>query len=541
MQPQQQQRNRSLSLAAGRFSFSTSHNMRPKSSGGFDAVPEDGNRRHNLAFCSLPIRRTGESVRKLIRRASQSFKLHPNNGGKLSMQLTPGVDKKFGGDASQASSLRSKSKGKSAVTGDSESGFFQDVDDCFYASDTLAVRRDFVKTLPSELTTHIFSYLDHKSLINCERVSHLWQNVAKSPHVWRETFKAQHGPWKSKPGNDWKRMFQVRQELDHRWKQGQVTAKYLRGHTDSVYCVQFDDQKIITGSRDQTIKIWDVHTGACIKTLGFGQQEKASEASGSCSDIAGQRRSSATEYHKASVLCLQFDDEILVSGSSDFSCIVWSLPSYTPIRRLKYHSAGVLDVCFDKKHIVSCSKDTTICVWDRKTGNLLRQLTGHCGPVNAVAIRGNLIVSASGDALIKLWNVDTGKCIRDFVGHNRGLACVQFSEDARTIVSGGNDQDIRIWDALSGDCLRVLSGHDQLVRTLHLDSQNKRIISGSYDMSVKVWDSEEGKLILDIQRFHASWVLSAKADFRRIVSTSQDNRTLVLDFSSGLRDLHLLE
>lgn len=100
--------------------------------------------------------------------------------------------------------------------------------------------------------------------------------------------------------------------------------------------------------------------------------------------IAAARSSSTSEYHKASVLCLQFDQEILVSGSSDHSCIVWSLPSYTPIRRLRHHTAGVLDVCFDDKHIVSCSKDTTICVWDRKTGALVRQLAGHCGPVNAV-------------------------------------------------------------------------------------------------------------------------------------------------------------
>lgn len=56
-----------------------------------------------------------------------------------------------------------------------------------------------------------------------------------------------------------------------------------------------------------------------------------------------------------------------------------------------------------------------------------------------------------------------------------------------------------------------------------------------------MWDSETGKLILDVQKFHASWVLSAKADFRRIVSTSQDNRTLVLDFSSSLKDLEILQ
>ena len=146
-------------------------------------------------------------------------------------------------------------------------------------------------------------------------------------------------------------------------------------------------QKIITGSRDQTIKVWDIHTAACIKTLGYGHTETPTAlvpAPGNA--IAGARTSSIStaEHHSASVLCLQFDDEILVSGSSDHTCIIWSLPSYTPLQRLRHHTAGVLDVCFDKKHIVTCSKDTTICVWDRKTGGLLRQFTGHCGPVNAV-------------------------------------------------------------------------------------------------------------------------------------------------------------
>ncbi|KAF8466953.1 WD40-repeat-containing domain protein [Kalaharituber pfeilii] len=511
--------------------------MRPKTSGVELRETQDGWYEKSTGFCSLPIRRTGESVRRLLRRASQSFKFHPNSNGKLSM-FSPITEKRGEKEDGSTSSLM-KGKVKS-VNGDSESGFFQDDNDCFYASDTLAVRRDFVKTLPSELTTHIFSFLDHRTLLNCELVSHLWRDVARSPHVWRETFQAAHGPWKSKPGNDWKRMFQVWQNLDYQWEHGKVTEKYLRGHTDSVYCVQFDDEKIITGSRDRTIKVWDIKTGVCIKTLGYGRKNNALDLA-ACSAIAGARSSSTVGYHRASVLCLQFDDEILVSGSSDFTCIIWSLPSYTPVKRLSHHTAGVLDVSFNKKHIVTCSKDHTICLWDRATGNVIRTLTGHCGPVNAIVIRGNLIVSASGDALIKLWNIDTGKCIRDFVGHNRGLACVQFSEDGRTIVSGGNDKEIRMWDARSGECLRTMTGHEELVRTLHLDTQNKRIISGSYDQTVKVWDAEDGKLILDIRKYHASWVLAAKADFRRIVSTSQDNRTLILDFSAGLKGLELLE
>lgn len=103
------------------------------------------------------------------------------------------------------------------------------------------LRIDFVKILPSEITAHILSFLDHQSLLNCESVSHSWLNAARDRHVWRNVFRDAHGPWKSRPGNDWKKMFEVRQELNHRWEQGQVTAKYLKGHTDSVYCVQFDE------------------------------------------------------------------------------------------------------------------------------------------------------------------------------------------------------------------------------------------------------------------------------------------------------------
>jgi F-box and WD-40 domain protein 1/11 len=171
----------------------------------------------------------------------------------------------------------------------------------------------------------------------------------------------------------------------------------------------------------------------------------------------------------------------------------------------------------------------------------LRQLKGHRGPVNAVAVRNNQIVSASGDALVKLWDIETGECLKEFKGHHRGLACVQFSEDAKTIVSGGNDQDIRIWDAKTGECLRTLSGHKDLVRTLHLDCLNRRIISGSYDATVKVWHLDTGKKLLDITQYHSTWILAAKADYKRIVSTSQDSRTLVLDFSAKIKGIEVLE
>lgn len=247
-------------------------------------------------------------------------------------------------------------------------------------------------------------------------------------------------------------------------------------------------------------------------------------------------------HHNKSILCLQYDDEILVTGSSDGTCIVYDIKKgYQPIRRLQHHSAAVLDLAFDEKYIVTCSKDVTICIWDRETGAMLKQLRGHSGPVNAVQMRGNTIVSCSGDFKVKLWNIDTGKNIREFVGHTKGLACSQFSDDSRLIASAGNDKIIRIWDANTGECLRSIGAHENLVRSLHIDSISGRLISGSYDQDIKVFDMETGRLLLDFPKWHSSWVLGAKSDYRRIISTGQDPKILIMDFGIDIDGIELLE
>lgn len=246
-------------------------------------------------------------------------------------------------------------------------------------------------------------------------------------------------------------------------------------------------------------------------------------------------------HHQGSILCLQYNDEILITGSSDCTCIVWDIKAgYRPVRRLRRHVAGVLDVCFDAKHIVSCSKDTTICLWDQETGEFLRKLSGHRGPVNAVQMRGNLVVSASGDGVAKLWNLTSGLCIKEFPSKDRGMACVEFSPDSRTILAGGNDQVIYQFDANTGDLVRELKGHRGLVRSLHLDSANGRIVSGSYDTSVKAYDLGSGNIVVDFMGWTTSWILSAKADYRRIIATSQDSRIVIMDFGFELPGIELL-
>ncbi|KPM38244.1 hypothetical protein AK830_g8302 [Neonectria ditissima] len=461
--------------------------------------------------------------------------------------------------------------------------------DLLLDSGSVISKIDFISKLPTELAIHVLACLDGTALAKASEVSRSWHKVIANQHIWREsclremtTTYATSGPVAPNtglgippvsPSNDWKEIYRVKQELIHRWKAGKARPVYLNGHSDSIYCLQFDEYvppvtntntktdfdryKIITGSRDKTIRVWDMSTLEC--RLVIGPPEVINEA-GMLVDEDGMpvhyaagsdnERTVASmptlvsfpTHHKASILCLQYDDEILVTGSSDSSCIVYDVRAgYRPIRRLRHHTSPVLDLAFDEKHIVTCSKDTTICVWDRETGALLRQLRGHGGPVNAVQMRANTIVSCSGDFRVKLWNIDTGKNIREFAGHTKGLACSQFSEDGRYIASAGNDKVIRIWDANTGECLREMRAHENLVRSLHIDSVSGRLISGSYDTDIKVWDMETGHQLLDFPRWHASWVLSAKSDYRRIVSTGQDPKILIMDFGADIDGIGMLE
>lgn len=324
---------------------------------------------------------------------------------------------------------------------------------------------------------------------------------------------------------------------------------------DGAYAA-FSRKKIITGSRDRTIRVWDINTHECVKVIGGPNAQPVANTppplathptatmknppSVNGTDRGREIYHVPRDYHEASILCLQYDDEIMVTGSSDYSCIVWDMRTFEPITRLRRHNAGVLDVCLDDKYIISCSKDATICVWDRRTFALRHVLLGHKGPVNAVQLRGNLLVSASGDGVAKLWNLDSFTCVKEFPSRDRGLAAVEFSDDAKSVLAGGNATVVYKFDAASGELTHTYTGHDGLVRSLFLDTPNNIVLSGSYDQSIRVYNYVTGRAVAEFENWTTSWILSAKCDYRRIVCTSQDGRALLLDFGYAVDNVEQL-
>jgi F-box and WD-40 domain protein 1/11 len=116
---------------------------------------------------------------------------------------------------------------------------------------------DFITALPVELALQILARLDHTVLVRASRVSKNWQTLLNSSHIWREAFireksktyamsrPVQLGAGLGLPAfssdHDWKDLYRIKQELERNWLEGAAEPIYLNGHTDSIYCVQFDE------------------------------------------------------------------------------------------------------------------------------------------------------------------------------------------------------------------------------------------------------------------------------------------------------------
>jgi WD40 repeat protein len=281
--------------------------------------------------------------------------------------------------------------------------------------------------------------------------------------------------WREKSGKEYKKLLAACCTDEAISSEGLVIKKAmaLKEHNGPVYslAVTPDGKRVVSGSSDNTLKVWGLESGQCIVTL-----------KGHSRDV--------------NVLALTPGGERLVSGSDDSTLKVWDLLSGHCLATFKGHTQEVSNVAItpNGENIVSISTDKTLKVWELKSGNCL--LTNDIGDSTgffvqlAITPDGKQAISRYGlsDHFIGIWNIETGENLMTLEGHTDTVKGVAVTPDGKKLVSSSEDKTLKVWDLESGQCLATFKGHTGPLYGVAVAPDGKRVVSGSYDNTLRVWE-----------------------------------------------------
>ena len=309
------------------------------------------------------------------------------------------------------------------------------------------------------------------------------------------------------------------------------TPRVLSGHENYVWSLaRLDDVTFATGSRDKTIRIWNIRTGQCHAVLKGHRRSILALCKKSTDDVvtfaSGARDSclkvwvgpseghpdwrclSSVEAHPGgNVLSLmETRERVLWSGSSDALIKGWCLtPENTLecIATLKGHTGWVWSLCeLDGGLVGSASEDMTIRIWDPIRELCVSVLRPSESPVLSLRqLSDSRLISGSMDGVIRFWrrtcsNVydkeedkSTWECTESIEGHSKHVRCLMELPGGH-LASGSEDMTVKIWrlkdDSLERDCLATLT-HRNYVREIGTTADGSALVSVGYDAAVRVW------------------------------------------------------
>jgi len=201
-------------------------------------------------------------------------------------------------------------------------------------------------------------------------------------------------------------------------------------------------QKLLSASRDTTVKLWDVETGFCDHT--FSQ-------------------------HNDWVRCLavrQSDGALWSSSGNDQTIYVFDSATKMKMAELRGHDHVVESVAFiSEEPLKSPGRPTK-----------------HSETVR------DYLASGSRDRTVRLWKISESTCIATFKAHENWVRGVLIHPTGNYVISCSDDKSIRVFDIKNNRCLRTLEdAHNHFVTSLAMHHTLPILVSGSVDQTVRCW------------------------------------------------------
>nr|XP_044986468.1 CMT1A duplicated region transcript 1 protein [Jaculus jaculus] len=203
----------------------------------------------------------------------------------------------------------------------------------------------------------------------------------------------------------------------------------FQGHAGSIKALFLCEEEniLLSGSFDLSIRCWDLKSGACLRML-YG--------------------------HQGAVTCIDLYKNRLASGAKDGQVKEWDIDTGKCLKTFK-HKDPVLAIRISDTYIVSSCERGLVKVWHVVTGQMVKTLMGHEGAVKCLFFDQWHLVSGGDDGLVMAWSM-VGKYERCLMAFKHPKEVLQVSLLYLRVISACGDGKIRIYNFLNGNCLKVI-------------------------------------------------------------------------------------
>lgn len=252
------------------------------------------------------------------------------------------------------------------------------------------------------------------------------------------------------------------------WDAATGKSEVWTGHTDGVRAVAFtpDGTQALSGGYDYTVRRWDL-SGKLLQTLeghkGFVRalalsKDGAKAYSGGMeplikvwdlgSGLAAGDWTGNSPFSPVYALSVSSSGRYMASGHTSSDLILWDLSSGAEVGRTRHFMAPVTSLAFtpDEGRLVSVSLDRTLVVSEVPSFKRLRRCEDLEDGNPSVAVLPGGKQALVGLKSVGLWDLETCRQVKAFACPGNGTQALALSPDGRRFAAGNADGSLCLWD-----------------------------------------------------------------------------------------------